>query len=432
LEAVLEDAAHHDVDEVWNLGDMLGYAPFPNEVVRALRAAAVANIIGNYDLKVLDFKRKQSKWKQKKAPAKFVGFQWNDAQLLEENRAFLEVLPEQLRRKAGGLDALLVHGSPAAVDELLGADTPSRRLEELAELAQADIVACGHSHEPFVRRIGETSFINPGSVGRPEGGDWRASYALVRMTNGALKVGHRRVPYDLARVVRGVHAAALPKDYADVFRQARSLDQLWAAGRSGGPRSGKVPEAVMALARRCQYERDHSHQVTKLALGLFDGLTGLHGMGAKERLWLECGALLHDIGWLEGQQGHHKTSLRLIVSDPELPFQRREREIIGLIARYHRKALPRDGHKYYANLNAADRHRVRVLGGLLRVGDGLDRSHGNVVQRTRCAFSEKEIRIACVARGNAGAEVAAAAKKANLIEDVFGRPVRITVETGAE
>lgn len=425
LEAVLEDAAQHDADEIWNLGDVLGYGPFPNEVVRELRAAQAVSIIGNYDLKVLSFQEKRLKWKRKKAPAKYAGFAWNDAQLLDENRAFLEVLPVQRRLKAGGLKALLVHGSPASVDELLGTETPEARLKELAQLAAADLVACGHSHEPFVRRVGETSFVNPGSVGRPEGGDWRASYALVGLSNGVLKVGHRRLPYDIERVVRGVHAAGLPKDYADVFRKAQSLDQLWAAG-GGREGSGEVPEAVLALARRCHYEQAHSHQVTKLALELFDGLRDLHQMGGRERLWLQCGALLHDIGWVEGQQGHHKTALRLIVSDPALPLQRRAREIVGLVARYHRKALPSDGHKYYANLNAADRHRVGVLGGILRVADGLDRGHQSVVQSTQCAFTAKEISIACKVRGGAAVEVAAAKKKGNLLEAVFGRAVKIT------
>ena len=427
LEAVLEDAARHDADEIWNLGDMLGYGPFPNEVVGALRAAEAVSIIGNYDLKVLDFQKKRAKWKRKKAPAKFAAFAWNDAQLSEANRAYLEVLPEQIRRKAGGLKALLVHGSPASVNELLGPETPGERLAELAKMAEADLVVCGHSHEPFVRRAGETSFVNPGSVGRPEGGDWRASYALIGLADGALKVGQRRVPYDIERVVRAVHAAGLPKDYADVFREARSLDQLW-GGRSGGSRSGEAPEAVLALARRCHYEQEHSHQVTRLALALFDGLRELHRLGSRERLWLQCGGLLHDIGWMEGQQGHHKTALRLIVSDPALPLERRGREIVGLVARYHRKALPSDRHKVYAKLTAADQHRVRVLGGLLRVADGLDRSHRSVVQGVSCGFSAKEIAIACAVRGAASEEVAAATKKADLLEIALGRAVKITAK----
>lgn len=430
LEAVLADAARHAAEAIWNLGDMLGYAPFPNEVIRTLRDARAVNIIGNYDLKVLAFKRQQGKWKRKKAPAKYAGFAWNDAHLLDESRAFLGSLPEQARRKVGGLEALLVHGSPASVSELLGAETKGPRLKELAQMARADLVVCGHSHEPFVRRVEETSFINPGSVGRPEGGDWRASYALVACSNGALKVGHRRVPYDIERVVRGVHAAGLPKDYVDVFRQARSLDQLWGGNRRKGGQAEKVREAVLALARRCRYEREHTHQVTRLSLELFDALKALHKLGARERFWLHCGSLLHDIGWIEGQQGHHKTALRLIMGAADLPFERREREIVGLIARYHRKALPSDRHKYYGSLSTADQHRVAVLGGLLRVADGLDRSHYRVVRGIRCEVTAGEIAVVCTVADAAGAEVAAATKKADLLERALGRSVTIRVRKG--
>lgn len=429
LEAVLGDAARLEVDEIWNLGDMLGYAPFPNEVLATLRQVGAVNLIGNYDCKVLNFRQKRQEWKRKKASAKYVGFQWNDARLLKANRGFLESLPQQVRRPIGGLEALLVHGSPASINELLNSDTPVTRLRELAEMAQADVVVCGHSHEPFVRRIGKMSFVNPGSVGRPEGGDGRASYARVAFSNGALEVEHRRVSYDIERVVRAIHAAGLPKDYIDVFRRARSLDQLRGdaaeAGRSRPGSSEKVLKAVLDLATRCRYEREHTHQVTKLALELFDALASLHEMGSRERFWLQCGALLHDIGWTEGQQGHHKTALKLIMADPRLPLARREREMVGLIARYHRKALPSEQHTYYSHLNAADRRCVGVLGGILRVADGLDRTHGSVVQGVRCQVSKRQIAILCQVRADADIEFMTARKKADLLESVFERSVVI-------
>ncbi|UCD53588.1 MAG: YfcE family phosphodiesterase [Phycisphaerales bacterium] len=429
LEAVLEDAARHEIDQIWNLGDMLGYAPFPNEVLQKLQEVGAVNLIGNYDRKVLAFQDKREKWKHKKSQAKYLGFRWNDAQLLESHRVFLESLPEQARRRVNGLETLLVHGSPASIDELLNSDTPEARFEELAEMAQADIVVCGHSHEPFVQRVGEISFVNPGSVGRPEGDDGRASYALLAFGDGAMKVGHRRVAYDIERVVRAIHAAGLPADYVEVFRQAKSLDQLWheakGARRPGRGKSQKVLEAALALATRCRYEREHTHQVTRLALELFDQLRDLHQLGAGDRFWLECGALLHDIGWTEGQQGHHKTALRLIVADPRLPLERREREIVGLIARYHRKSLPSEQHKHYGNLHPSDQHRVAVLGGILRLADGLDRTHASVVQRLACKVSPRKITIDCQVREPADIEFMAAKKKADLLESVFRRTVTI-------
>jgi len=431
LEAVLSDAEGRGAEAIWNLGDMLGYAPFPNEVLALLQDIGAVTIIGNYDLKVLDFERRREKWRRKKAPAKFIGFQWNDAHLQRDSRVLLTSLARQARCTVDGVRALLVHGSPSSIDELLNADTPTQRLEELARMAEADLVVCGHSHEAFVRQVEPTLFVNPGSVGRPEGGDWRASYALLTITDGQVKADLLRTPYDIERVVRAIHAAGLPKDYIDVFRQAKSLDQLWRdEGRSGLRADGgseKALEAVLRLAARCRYERDHTHQVVRLALEIFDGLKDLHRMGPQKRFWLQCGALLHDIGWAEGRKAHHKTSLRLTMAAPELPFERREREIIGLIARYHRKALPSCNHRYYGNLSGGDQHCVRVLGGILRIADGLDRSHRSVIETVRCEASDSKITLAGSARIVAGAELAAARKKADLLTEAFNRPVVIQV-----
>jgi len=439
LEAVLADAARNDARDVWNLGDFLGYAPFPNEVIQTLRGVKGVNIAGNYDLKVLAFPQKKEKWKDKKAPEKYVAFEWNHESLSEDNRTFLASLPERSAVEVGGLTALLVHGSPAALSELLHAGTPRQRFQELAQMARVDLVACGHSHEAFVRREGGTWFVNPGSVGRPEGGDWRASYALLEFADGDLKVGHRRVEYDIDRVVRAVHAAGLPDDFVAVFRRARSLDQLWE--ETGGTHdSARQPnnghkgalDAVLALARSCDYERKHTDQVTRLALQIFDELEALHGLGSQERFWLQCGALLHDIGWLEGAQGHHKTALRLILADPRLPWALREREIVGLIARYHRKALPDERHEYFADLSRADRHRVRVLAGILRVADGLDRSHTSIVRRVACDVSDAKIAFVCAGASRAEIEMEAAGKKADLLEQVFKRPVEIEISVKVE
>jgi putative phosphoesterase len=452
LEAVLEDVAGRGTGELWCGGDFLGYAPFPNEVVQTLRQAGAVSIIGNYDLKVLAFPQKQARWKRKKTPEKYLAFQWNYEHLSPDTKTYLGSLPQQARLRAGGLTVLLVHGSPDSIDEHLGSATPVTRFEELAA-AGVDVIACGHSHEAFTRKVQGTWFVNPGSVGRPEGGDWRAAYALLEFTGGELRVEHRRVPYDMERVVRAVRAADLPESFAAVFRQGRSLDQLQETGgtasrsdsgpRLAGPRRVSEPpgdaaagadaalDAVLAFAQRCRYERGHTHHVTRLALALFDCLEPLHGLGPGERRWLQYGALLHDIGWVEGQQGHHKTALRLILAEPSLPFDRRRRWLIGLIARYHRRRAPQDGDKYFRRLSGADRQRVRVLAGILRVADGLDRSHACIVRSVTCAVSAQEIRMVCDAGGPADSEKAAAEAKADLLESVFHRRCRVEVPVQA-
>jgi exopolyphosphatase/pppGpp-phosphohydrolase len=187
----------------------------------------------------------------------------------------------------------------------------------------------------------------------------------------------------------------------------------------------KALAAVVALAERCHYEEGHTRQVTRLALRLFDELHGLHGLGATERFWLECAGLLHDIGWIDGQQGHHKTALRLILGDSSLPFDDRVRGIVASIARYHRGAVPSKKHEHYAALRPSDRRTVSVLAGILRVADGLDRTHENVVADLTCEVVANRIRLRCVTDGPAEAEVKAALKKADLFQDAFGKALEI-------
>jgi exopolyphosphatase/guanosine-5'-triphosphate,3'-diphosphate pyrophosphatase len=180
-------------------------------------------------------------------------------------------------------------------------------------------------------------------------------------------------------------------------------------------------ETVLALAKRCNYERQHTHQVEGLALKIFDRLTPLHHLGGAERFLLQCGAVLHDIGWVEGQKGHHKTSIRIIMEDSNLPFDFRSKCIIGLLARYHRKALPSGRHSYFRDLDAKDQDIVRILAGILRVADGLDRTHRCLVRDINCRIDGRRIILTCRSAKLLELEFAAAGDKAELFEQVFGK-----------
>jgi exopolyphosphatase/guanosine-5'-triphosphate,3'-diphosphate pyrophosphatase len=194
---------------------------------------------------------------------------------------------------------------------------------------------------------------------------------------------------------------------------------------------GDLPamEAVLALAKECKYERGHMHQVERLALEIFDQLDQLHKLGQRERFLLRCAAILHDIGWLEGKKGHHKTALRIIMDSPILRLDLGTRRIIGLIARYHRKALPKEQHTYFRDLDAKDRDIVRKLAGILRVADGLDRSHESRVKDINCRTDKKQVKIVCLSRQSLDGEFALAAEKGVLFENVFVR--KLVFERGA-
>lgn len=226
LDAVLSHARAHAVDVYWNIGDFVGYGAFPDEVVTVLRKLGATSIQGNYDRKVIKVKKKRRKWEHEKTPEKWLAFEWAYNHLSKENRRYLRDLPVQARLEHEGHQILLVHGSPASQDEHLTLETSVERLAELAGLAHAEIVVCGHSHQPFTRFAQQTWFINTGSVGRPDDGDPRAAYAILDLKPGSCETIHYRVEYDVEREASAICAVGLPEDFARMARQGRNLDAV--------------------------------------------------------------------------------------------------------------------------------------------------------------------------------------------------------------
>jgi exopolyphosphatase/pppGpp-phosphohydrolase len=183
--------------------------------------------------------------------------------------------------------------------------------------------------------------------------------------------------------------------------------------------------AVLHLAETCEYEVEHTQQVTRLALDLFDELAVLHHLGSRERNWLQYASLLHDIGWIEGQKGHHKAALRIILTTPLLPFENKERIIIGSIARYHRKALPSLKHDHFATLKPEEQRIVEILAACLRMADGLDCLHQNRVVDLKCKVTKKSINMICFVQKMIPNEVSISMEKADLIELVFQRKLML-------
>ena len=434
LEAVLLDAQDRGAEAIWNLGDFVGYGAMPDQVVRRLREVEATSIIGNYDQKVLAFEQNRQEWSQSKSPEKFVAFQWAWEHLSAASRQYLASLPQELRLTLDGVRFLLSHGSPAEIDETVTASTPDRRLAELAGLADADVIACGHSHEPFIRDVDGATFVNPGSVGRPEAFDPRASYAMLTVSDGEFSVEPRRVEYDVAEAVDALRAAGLPDSFGQMLQQGASLETVQSPPAAATNDVVTDPEAAVdaarALARKCNYEAEHTDQVTRLALELFDQLQHAHGLDDRDRLLLNCAGLLHDIGWPAGAKGHHKTAMRLILAAKDLPLSPADRTMVALVARYHRKALPRNGHPHFGELAKSDKRRVRMLAGILRVADGLDRSHGDVVEDVHCEWTDQRLTVRCRTSGPALAELGAARKKGNLLENALHRVLTIDVEAG--
>ncbi len=169
----------------------------------------------------------------------------------------------------------------------------------------------------------------------------------------------------------------------------------------------------------------HTVLVVRFSLTLFDELVTLHGLDAQARQTLEAAAWLHDIGYAEGYKGHHKAALDFILNTPQLTLDNKDRLMIGSIARYHRKALPSVKHDHFAALSPVERQVVCRLASLLRIADGLDRTHRGRVNGFTVELTDKKVILHCQADTPAELEADSALKKADLFEKTFDRKLKI-------
>jgi exopolyphosphatase/guanosine-5'-triphosphate,3'-diphosphate pyrophosphatase len=184
-----------------------------------------------------------------------------------------------------------------------------------------------------------------------------------------------------------------------------------------------ILEDAIELCGGDDFEHRHAMQVAKLSLKLFDKLQPLHRMGNSERIWLRVASLLHDVGKNISGPCHHKASRDIIVNEANLPFRKRIRKMIGLIARYHKGEMPRDTHKYYKRMDENDKRYVRMLAGILKLADGLDAGHKELV--TDLALEVRGGRVIIHLVGDEGIDFHKAVKKADLFEQAFGFEVEI-------
>ncbi|MGB4592888.1 MAG: HD domain-containing protein, partial [Coriobacteriia bacterium] len=181
--------------------------------------------------------------------------------------------------------------------------------------------------------------------------------------------------------------------------------------------------AVRDFGERCGYDRIHAQQVTRLALALFDAL-GLEP--GRDRELLETAATLHDVGYYISYEKHHRHSRHLIVHASIPGLTPRERDMVATIARYHTGSMPKGRHEEYGHLSDEDRHRVDVLGGILRIADGLDRGRASRVSDVRVRREDGVLDIEAVATDDLKIEVYGAMKKSDLLARALGVEITVT------
>ncbi|MDD3715337.1 MAG: metallophosphoesterase family protein [Atribacterota bacterium] len=216
LKAVLRDIENLQPDKMICLGDLVGYAPFPNEVVSIIQSLNIPVIMGNYDQGVgndLDDCGCAYRTDEERRLG-VISIEWTKKMTTSENKRYLRNLLPRYQLTHGSYQLLFVHGSPRRINEYLFPDRPDENLVHTMMNESANVLICGHIHRPFSRKVQDVWFINDGSVGRPKDGDWRAGWVLLTiLDNHALQIELRRCEYDLEILKTSYANSKLPTKY---------------------------------------------------------------------------------------------------------------------------------------------------------------------------------------------------------------------------
>ena len=223
LRAVLADIEKREVDMVYCAGDIVGYGPFPNEVIALLQEKSISSVMGNYDDTIgnsrlvcgCDYKDELS------ARIGALSVQWTADNVTEANRQFLSRLPFEIDIATDNYSVKVVHGSPRRINEYLHRDLSTKEINRILVECTADILVCGHTHIPYERSVGNKLLVNAGSVGKPKHGDPSASYCIIEI-HDITSVNIMYVSYDYDITARAIIEKGLPEELAEIIRKGTS------------------------------------------------------------------------------------------------------------------------------------------------------------------------------------------------------------------
>jgi exopolyphosphatase/guanosine-5'-triphosphate,3'-diphosphate pyrophosphatase len=218
-------------------------------------------------------------------------------------------------------------------------------------------------------------------------------------------------------------------DYA--LREGVLIDTLHRRGIGPENSAGDASlRSVKLLAERCDDRPEHSENVARIAVTLFDALASHLISDSDDRRLLEYAALLANVGVVISHSKHHLHSYYVIRNSELVGLADHDIEIIAQVARYHRKGLPKNEHPEFARLGDADKHRVELLAGILRVAVGLDRTQDGRVKKVKTQITDDEVLISFAPSKKLDNElnVYSAMERRSLLERVMNRRVRVTTD----
>ena len=174
LQAALSRLKDANVGGYICAGDVVGYYSRPNETISLLKEIDPLTVRGNHDEGVMTETPSSFNYYAKRS------LDWNRRQLTEESLQFLRRLPPTIRTEIDGREVFIAHGSPRnPINEYIHEEDISKEFLDYSFERPPEVVILGHTHKPYVKTVGDTLVLNPGSVGQPRDRDPRASLAIL-------------------------------------------------------------------------------------------------------------------------------------------------------------------------------------------------------------------------------------------------------------
>lgn len=213
LTTVWNELSSIEPDGIYHLGDLVGYNPFPEETIDFVIENNILGLAGNYDLAVSspDSDPVSKYLKPTISKDGRSVYEWTRENVKDEHAEFLYNLPRRMEMEVEKNRIVMVHGSPVNVREYLRPESPDGLLESYLEKTGANILLCGHTHLPMVKKLNSGWVINPGSVGKPKDGDPRACCLILTIDGDNIFPEIIRLDYPVDETADAVRKAGLPE-----------------------------------------------------------------------------------------------------------------------------------------------------------------------------------------------------------------------------
>jgi putative phosphoesterase len=221
LKTVLEDIETKAIDQVICLGDLVDFAPWPNEAINLIRSLKIMTVMGNHDERIAFDQAiiPLAKHSVAETMDRNKAINHSKGMVTTDNKRYLASLPRNIVMQFEGITLFCTHASPESIDEYLYEQEDDLLAQRLLD-SHADVLIIGHTHFSFIKDIAGKKVINTGSVGRSKEPDQKACYVIIDIQSGA-KIAAEiiKLPYPVQETINAIYSSEIPDVYAGLLTE---------------------------------------------------------------------------------------------------------------------------------------------------------------------------------------------------------------------